>query len=478
MAVRLAPTMTMSDMWDSPLDGGATKAVDAWGRQRIIARHPDPVPHAGAIARMVAEMHDPWMTERNACTARISAQQARNLHLEAQGLLRRPRRRPRRADLLAAIQRMQLLQIDTIHVVARSPYFVLFSRLGGYPADWLGDALARGELFECWSHEACFVPAADFDLHRAHYAQGGRANHWADRHATRTESAQRAGMDSVLAQIRAQGPAKASDFKSSPRAPGGWWGWKDEKRWLEALFARGELMVSHRERFQRVYDLSERVIARLRRVAPETAPPADLNSTLILRAIKALGIAQACWIADYYRTRPRHTDRDLESLVSEGDLIRVDVQGWDAPGYVHREHAGNLQRAASGALRATHTTLLSPFDPVVWDRARASAMFGFDYTIECYVPEAKRRYGYFVLPILDRGRLVGRLDAKAHRTDGRFEVKCLHLEPGVVVDARRVHALAEAIQACADWHETPEVSVRRSDPRGLASDVRSALCER
>lgn len=370
---------------------------------------------------------------------------------------------------------MQLLQIDTIHVVARSPYFVLFSRLGGYPADWLGDALARGELFECWSHEACFVPAADFDLHRAHYAQGGRANHWADRHATRMETAQRAGMDRVLAQIRAHGPARASDFESVPRAPGGWWGWKDEKRWLEALFARGELMVSHRERFQRVYDLSERVIARLRKVAPETAPPADLQSALILRAVKALGIAQARWIADYHRTRPRHADRDLDPLVASGDLIRVDVQGWDAPGYVHRDHAELLQRAASGALRATHTTLLSPFDPVVWDRARARAMFGFDYTFECYLPEAKRRYGYFVLPILDRGRLVGRLDAKAHRGEGLFEIRRIHLEPDIKADARRLQALATAIQDCANWHETPEVVVKRSDPRKFAADLRRVL---
>lgn len=423
-------------------------------------------------------MHDRRMTDQRPCTVRISAQQARNLHLEAQGLLRKPRARPRRADLLAAIERMQLLQIDTIHVVARSPYLVLFSRLGAYPPAWLGEALERGELFECWSHEACFVPASAFDLHRAHHACGGRAGHWAERHATRTEAAQRAGMDAVLARIRESGPCKASDFESSQRAHTGWWGWKDEKRWLEALFARGELMVSHRDRFQRVYDLSERVIARLREAVPAAAVPADLPRELILRAVRALGIAQARWIADYYRTRPKHGDRDLDALVASGELIRVQVQGWDSPAYVHADHADLLRQAACGALRASHTSLLSPFDPVVWDRARASAMFGFDYTIECYLPEPKRRYGYFVLPILDRGRLVGRLDAKAHRAEGRFEVKYIHLEPGVDPDPRRLRAVATAIQACADWHETPEVSVRRSDPRGLAADLRRVLRER
>ncbi len=409
-------------------------------------------------------------------TPALGVQQARNLHLEAQGLLRKPAARPKRASLLAAIERMQLLQIDTIHVVARSPYLVLFSRLGAYPTDWLGDALERGEIFEAWSHEACFVPTAAFALHRAHSDCGGRAGHWADKHAARAQDAQRAGMNAVLERIRVQGPSKASDFEGTRPATSGWWGWKDEKRWLEALFARGELMVARRERFQRVYDLSERVMQRMG--VERSAQAVDERAVarrLVLDSVKALGICQARWIADYYRTRPRHKNADLDELVASGELIRVDVRGWDDRAYVHRDHAGLLRRAIAGKLRATHTTLLSPFDPVVWDRARASAMFGFDYTIECYVPEPKRRYGYFVLPVLHRGALVGRLDAKAHRDEGRFEVKGIHLETGVRPDVRMTEALAVAVQACADWHETPKVTVRRSDPRPFAGELRRAL---
>ena len=428
------------------------------------------------IALNGASAHDRRMGPAFDSTMEISLQQARNLHLEAQGLLRKPTRKPRSPDLLAAIERMQMLQIDTIHVVARSPYLVLFSRLGSYPTEWLGDALEAGKIFECWSHEACFVPGSAFALHRAHQTTGARDNHWASKHAARAHDAQRAGMDAVLARIREQGPAKASDFEATQRVKTGWWGWKDEKRWLEALFARGELMVARRERFQRVYDLSERVMARMGvETTLKKVDETEVPQALLLNAVKALGISQARWIADYYRTKPRHKDADLDGLVASGELVRVNVRGWQNPGYVHNQHAGSLQWAIAGKLRATHTTLLSPFDPVVWDRKRASAMFGFDYKIECYVPEQKRRYGYFVLPILDRGMIVGRLDAKAHRAAGQFEVKSIHLEAGIQPGERLIKAIALAIQACADWHETPEVRVMRSDPRAFAAALRRAL---
>jgi uncharacterized protein YcaQ len=194
-----------------------------------------------------------------------------------------------------------------------------------------------------------------------------------------------------------------------------------------------------------------------------------------LRAVRALGITQARWIADYFRSGRKHTDADLQGYVDSGELLRVAVRGWDDFGYVHRDHAGLLERARRGSLRATHTTLLSPFDPVVWDRARASAMFGFDYTLECYTPGPKRRYGYFVLPILRRGRLVGRLDAKAHRAQGMFEVKKIFLEPAVKTDESLVTDIAGAIRACADWHETRRVLVRRGDPKTLLKPLRDAL---
>jgi len=285
----------------------------------------------------------------------------------------------------------------------------------------------------------------------------------------------RAGMDRVLEHVREHGAVKSSDFERPRQGGAGWWGWKDEKRWLEALFALGELMIARRENFQRVYDLTERVVERfgLQAVVPLSA--AEIRREHALRAVRALGITQARWISDYFRSGKKHTEAELQRYVDSGEFLRVAVRGWEACGYVHRDHAELLDRAQRGRLRATHTSLLSPFDPVVWHRARASAMFGFDYTLECYTPAPKRRYGYFVLPILRCGRLVGRLDAKAHRTEGMFEVKKIFLEPEVRIDEALVTDIAKAIGACADWHETPQVVVRRSEPKELARSLRETL---
>jgi uncharacterized protein YcaQ len=405
---------------------------------------------------------------------RISLSQARNLHLAVQGLLTPPRARATRARVLATIERMRLLQIDTIHVVARSPYLVLFSRLGDYERRWLDELLARGRIFECWAHEACFAPMSDYALHRGQFA--ARSGHWAHKHAARMHRDHRAGMDKLLAHVREHGAVKSSDFARPEQTKGsaGWWGWKDEKRWLEAWFALGELMVARRDNFQRVYDLRERVLARAH-VDAHALAPAEVAHEFLVGAVRALGIAQARWVADYFRQGRKHKDVDLQKYVDGGELIRVGVRGWDAPAYVHREHANLLKRAQRSALRATHTTLLSPFDPVVWDRARASVLFDFDYTLECYTPQPKRRYGYFVLPILSRGRLIGRLDAKAHRSEGTFEIKALYFEPGIDVDADLLADVARAIQASASWHGTPRVQVRRSDPPAFAKSIRAAL---
>ena len=404
----------------------------------------------------------------------LSLQQARNLHLAAQGLLVPARGRAKRSSVLAEIERMRLLQIDTIHVVARSPYLVLFSRLGDYETRWLDELLARAQIFECWAHEACFASIADFALHR--HPSPLRMGHWAHKSAARMQSEYAAEVEALVGHIETNGPVKSSDFERQIKSVGGWWNRSNEKRWLEAGFVLGRLMIARRENFQRVYDLSERVLAKAKLGEKiQRASEAEIRREFLLGAVRALGITQARWIDDYFRLYKKFKDSALEPYVESGDLIRVEVRGWDNPGYVHRDHAALLARAARGALRATHTTLLSPFDPVVWHRERASAMFGFDYTIECYVPGHKRRYGYFVLPILHRGRLIGRLDAKAHRANGEFEIKAIFLEPDVEPEESLLTDVAGAIQRAADWHQTPKVIVRRSEPKMLAALLKAAL---
>lgn len=405
----------------------------------------------------------------------VTISQARALQLAAQGLLQAPRRRARRDDLIAAIQRMRLLQIDSIHVIARSPYLVLYARLGNYPPTWLEEALEAGRIAECWAHEACFVTAADIGLHRAWRTQT-ESRHWADKHAARMRDANLKEMHALLERVRVSGPVRASDFERADRGVSGWWEWKPEKRWLEAWFASGELMVTRRERFQRVYDLAERVLARLDPpldASLSTLPRDEIRRRFILDSVRALGITQARWIGDYFRLKPAVDERELAPLLAAGDLLRVQVSGWDSAAYVHRDHASLLDSARAGRLRATHTALLSPFDPLVWDRARVRAMFDFDYTIECYVPAAKRRYGYYVLPILHRGRLIGRLDAKAHRAEGVFEVKALFLEDGIAPTERMLAELAQAIAAMGAWHGTPSIRLGRCRPAQVAAPLRA-----
>ncbi|MGA8276976.1 MAG: crosslink repair DNA glycosylase YcaQ family protein [Rhodanobacteraceae bacterium] len=419
------------------------------------------------------------MARRTISQLRLPRAQARLLHLAAQGLLTRPQRRADKSDVLAAIARMRLLQIDTIHIVARSPYLVLFSRVGAYPQAWLDDLLEVGAIFECWAHEACLAPMAEHALHRANLP--ARMSHWAARRALATRSVDGADMDRLLAHVRKAGSVKSADFQRHvAREGGGWWSWTAEKRWLEAWFALGELMIERRDNFHRVYDLSERVLQRARNngyLPPidEPLPPDAVRGRCIVGAVRALGVTQASWIADYFRMRPTVREGELTALVEAGELIRVAVQSWETAGYVHREHAALAERAAAGNLRATHTTVLSPFDPVIWDRRRAATLFDFDYRLECYTPAPKRTWGYYALPILHRGRLIGRLDAKAHRGDGVFEIKRIFLEPRERPTETLIREVARAVRACADWHATPAIAIRRSEPHGFARVLRGAL---
>jgi uncharacterized protein YcaQ len=406
----------------------------------------------------------------------ISLQQARALHLAAQGLLMSPAKKATPKALRDCVARMELLQIDTIHVVARSPYLVLHSRLGSYPMHWLEDALAQGHVFETWAHEACFAPSADLQLHRTYNA--ATRSHWGLASAERNAQSHRKQLDQLLAHVRVNGPVKSSDFERKDGGGGAWWGWKDEKRWLEALFAKGELMVARRENFHRVYDLAERVAPELVKVASTPLNANEVHIAFIERAIAALGITQARWVNDYFRQKPRLKDADLDALVETGAIARVIVEGWDAPGYVHASNKAQLSKARADKLEATHTCLLSPFDPVVWDRERASALFDFDYRLECYTPEPKRVYGYFVLPILCRGELIGRLDAKAHRTDGVFEVKALYAQPDQAWNDEQIHAVAQAIQECAVWHGTPSVQFAATRPHRLKAALRKLIAHR
>ncbi|ELY5852054.1 winged helix-turn-helix domain-containing protein [Cronobacter malonaticus] len=386
----------------------------------------------------------------------LSLRAARHLHLAAQGLLKKPTRRARPADILATITRMSLLQIDTINIVARSPYLVLFSRLGSYPGRWLDEALARGELMEYWAHEACFLPRSDFPLFRHRMLKPENMG-WKYRAAWMEEHAQEIG--ELMAFIERNGPVRSADFEHPRKGASGWWEWKPHKKHLEGLFTAGQVMVIERRNFQRVYDLTTRVL-------PEwddnlhLIDQAQAEAQMLANSARSLGIFRSAWLADYYRLRNVAIGPLLQAWQEEGVVVPVDVETL-GPMWLHHALLPLLERAVAGKLTATHSAVLSPFDPVVWDRSRAEDFFNFSYRLECYTPAPKRKYGYFVLPLLHKGALVGRMDAKMHRQQGTLEVIALYAEEGVSLTAGVIAGLRQAIADFAAWQGATRVIFRQ-----------------
>ena len=407
------------------------------------------------------------MKDSKGITDRISIGIARQVMLTAQGLDRAPDRPATKVDILEAIRCMGALQIDTIHVVRRSPYLVLWSRLGDYRPEWLDELLTEGALFEYWSHAMCWLPIEDYPLYRRRMLDAIKDNGWPMKWAVNWLRDNPETIERVLSHLRENGAVRSAEFESKERPPGGWWNWKEEKNALEALFFTGEVMIARRQNFQRVYDLRERVIPGWDDAAVPSTD--EVQRTMTLRAVRALGIAFPMWVPDYFQQPKKGISQRLEALAKEGLLLRVEVEGFEGPAYFHPDNLGLIEEVASGSREPTLTTLLSPFDPLVRDRQRARQLFGFDYTIECYTPAQKRRYGYFTLPILRGGQLIGRLDPKAHRAQGVFEIKALYLEPGVPISKELAADLVGALQRLAEWHATPDLVIRRSDPPELAA---------
>ncbi len=397
----------------------------------------------------------------------LSLADARNLHLAAQGLLNKPRCRASLEDIPATISRMSLLQIDTINIVARSPYLVLFSRLGNYPAQWLDESLARGELMEYWAHEACFMPRSDFRLIR-HRMLAPEKMGWKYKDAWMQEH--EAEIAQLIQHIHDKGPVRSADFEHPRKGASGWWEWKPHKRHLEGLFTAGKVMVIERRNFQRVYDLTHRVM-------PDWDDERDLVSQteaeiiMLDNSARSLGIFREQWLADYYRLKRPALAAWREARAEQQQIIAVHVEKLGNL-WLYADLLPLLERALAGKLTATHSAVLSPFDPVVWDRKRAEQLFDFSYRLECYTPAPKRQYGYFVLPLLHRGQLVGRMDAKMHRQTGILEVISLWLQEGIKPTTMLQKGLRQAITDFASWQQATRVTLGRC-PQGLFTDCRT-----
>jgi hypothetical protein len=373
----------------------------------------------------------------------LSLAAARRIALAAQGFGAPKRPVTGWAPLGRDLDRLALHQIDSVNVLARAHYLPAFSRLGPYDRPLL-DRAAWGRkrerrLFEYWAHEASLLPLALHPLLRWRMARAERGEiGWG--HIRAFAGARRAEAEAVLARIRGEGPMAASDFEQG-KSRSGWWEWGDTKRALEWLFWAGHITTAtRRNSFERIYDLSERVIppAILALPAPDEA---EAHRRLVALSARALGVATGGDLRDYFRLGAEETRAAIAGLVEAGTLLPVSVESWRQPAFLHAD-ARHPRRIAGQAL-------LAPFDPLIWERARAERLFGFRYRIEIYTPAEKRVHGYYVLPFLMDEALVARVDLKSDRQAGKLLVRNLHLEPGA--PAGTGERVAAELDGMAEW---------------------------
>jgi hypothetical protein len=389
----------------------------------------------------------------------VTASEARRLLLGAQGLLDDPQRLASRQELRRTITRLGFVQVDSINVIERAHHLTLWSRLQGYRRPQLRRLIEDDRtLFEHWTHDASVIPVRWYH-HWKHRFLRDR-----DRMLASSWWRGRAGpevhrlLDRVLDRIAREGPLRSADFEHEPSS-GGWWEWKPQKAALEFLWRSGQLAVARREHFHKVYDLAERVLPEAHR-QPASTPAGHVAWACAAAARRlqvftprelaafwnAIGVAEArAWCADAAR-RGKIVPVIVGSEAGERPAPSFALAGW-------KERLSALPDPPAG-LR-----LLCPFDPVIRDRQRARRLFGFDYRFEAFVPEKERKYGYFVLPILEGDRLVGRLDPKLHRAASRLEIKGVWWEPGVRPTRERQRRLEAAIDALAGFVGAREFSV-------------------
>jgi uncharacterized protein YcaQ len=395
---------------------------------------------------------------------KLTAGEARRIALGAQGFATpRPEGPVAKRQLVKLVDRLGVIQIDSVNVVSRTHYLPAFSRLGAYPRAML-EEVAWGKkrpLFEYWAHEASLLPLASQPLLRwrmrdAHEGVGV----W--KGVARFLRERREFVDRVLNEIATRGPLAASDLEMGQKGEGGWWGWSEGKRAVECLFWTGELTTATRRgTFERVYGLPETVLPKAVLDAP-TPSREDAHRALYRQAIRALGVATSKDLRDYFRMPVEGAKARMAELVEEGSLVPVTVKGWREPAY--------LDPAARWPRRVEARALLSPFDNLIWFRERTERMFGVRYRIEIYTPAEKRTHGYYVLPFLEGDALTARVDLKSDRKAGTLIVQASHAEPWAS-DATPVRLAAE-LKLMAGWLGLERVRVeRKGDLAAALSDA-------
>ncbi len=381
----------------------------------------------------------------------ISLETARRIALAAQGFAeRRPVGRVDRRHLRKVVDRVGMIQIDSVNVLVRSQELPLLSRLGRHPRDLIPQATAAGELFEYWGHAACHIPTADHRLFRWRMEAAANGGAWS---GLLEIQRQRPGfVDDVLARIELDGPVVAGDVSQRIGPKGSWWDWDDGKRALEYLFWCGRLCARRRANdFARIYDLPQRMIPAAHLEAPTPSEP-EARKELLVRAARSMGIATGSDLANYHRQSIPVARKLLPELVEAGVLLPVSVEGWKERAY--------LSPGAAAPRQIEAAAFLSPFDSVCWERARVERLWNFHYRIEIYTPAPKRQYGYYVLPFLLGDELVARVDLKADRAGNALLAKAIFAEPGVPT-ADVAEAIAGELRTMAGWLGLERVLVGR-----------------
>ncbi|MDA2969160.1 MAG: winged helix DNA-binding domain-containing protein [Actinomycetota bacterium] len=368
--------------------------------------------------------------------------EARSLALAAQGFDKpRTKTKSTTADAVAVIKKLGVIQIDSVNVLVRSQELPLFSRLGDHDRNAIPKATLQGKIFEYWGHEAAHLPV---ELHpvfrfKMHAARSGKLKHWG---LTSFYADNKAFVKRILKHVEINGSTSARELSTRTTKKSSWWDWDEAKTALEYLFLTGELMSCGRgSDFARVYDTLERVLPKKILQLPSLSET-DARKELLVRSVRAQGVATLRDLADYYRQKPAVVKPLVGELVEQGVLREVAVDGWQDKAYVHR--SAKLPR------KLYATALLSPFDSLVWCRPRNERLFDFHYRIEIYTPKEKRKFGYYVLPFMMNGQMVGRVDLKADRENSKLLVQSVHTERGVKRSAVN-DALTTELRLMASW---------------------------
>jgi uncharacterized protein YcaQ len=382
----------------------------------------------------------------------LSGRTARRIALAAQGFAdARPAGAVDRRHLKRVVARTGLLQIDSVNVFERAHYLPLFSRLGAYDRTLLPRAAyVHRDLFEYWGHEASLLPVGTHPLLRWRMERAAAGEEGWGR-TVRVLQEHPGFVEQLVQRIRDEGPCSAGDLHAGEKPAGPWWDWSLTKVALEHLFWAGRVTTSTRRGFERVYDLPERVLPAAVLSAP-TPSREEAQRELVRIAARAHGVATERDLRDYFRLRVDEARAAVLSLVDAGELQPVEVEGWGRPAY--------LWPGARVPRRVRASALLSPFDPLVWERSRTSRLFGFDYRIEIYVPAAKRVHGYYVLPFLHDEAIRARVDLKSDRKAGVLRVLASWLEPGSDPHDTAV-ALAAELRRAAQWQGLDDVVVEQ-----------------